>query len=94
VDSKFRCAVYLIVQKALTNISKHAHATQVKVDIQMLNSELHLVIQDNGQGFEWQQNQTGFGLQGMRERVLALGGQLAIASAAGKGCQITVNFPH
>jgi signal transduction histidine kinase len=94
LSRELEITVYRIVQEALTNISKHAHATQVKIDIQMLNSELHLVIQDNGQGFEWQQNQTGFGLQGMRERVLALGGQLAIASAAGKGCQITVNFPH
>lgn len=94
LSREFNITVYRIVQEALTNISKHAQATQVNINIQMLDSGLQLVIQDNGQGFEWQQNQTGFGLQGMRERVLALGGQLAIASTAGQGCQITVDFPH
>lgn len=94
LSRELNITVYRIVQEALTNISKHAHATQVNINIQTLDSGLHLMIQDNGQGFEWQQNQTGFGLQGVRERVLALGGELAIASAVGQGCQITVDFPH
>jgi signal transduction histidine kinase len=94
LSTELKITVYRIVQEALTNISKHAHATQVNLTIQALDSGLQLVIYDNGQGFEWQQNQTGFGLQGIRERVLALGGQLAIASAAGQGCRITVDFPH
>ncbi|NJR41236.1 MAG: sensor histidine kinase [Leptolyngbyaceae cyanobacterium CSU_1_4] len=94
LSKELNITVYRIVQEALTNISKHAHATQVNLDIQTLDLGLQVVIQDNGQGFEWQQNQTGFGLQGIRERVLALGGQLAIASAPGQGCQITVDFPH
>lgn len=85
--------VYRIVQEALTNISRHAHATQVTLEIRPVLQGLALFIQDDGQGFEWQQNQTGFGLQGMRERVTALGGELAIASSRGQGCQIRVHLP-
>ncbi|MCU0565763.1 MAG: sensor histidine kinase [Oculatellaceae cyanobacterium Prado106] len=90
-------AIYRILQEALTNIRKHAHATEVRIELGLEETEKvpHLVlkIQDNGQGFLPDQNQTGFGLQGMRERTLALGGRLKIESAPGSGCQIWVNIP-
>jgi signal transduction histidine kinase len=82
--------VYRIIQEALTNTSKYANATQVLLQIQSTDTGLRLMIADDGQGFEWSQNQTGFGLQGMRERVLALGGELVIDSMPGCGCQIRV----
>jgi signal transduction histidine kinase len=85
--------VYRIVQEALTNISRHAHATQVTLEIRPVFQSLAVFIQDDGQGFEWQQNQTGFGLQGMRERVTELGGELAIVSSRGQGCEIRVHLP-
>ncbi len=94
LSSEVNFTVYRIIQEALTNSSKHAHATQVRIDIQLTPTGLRLMVEDNGKGFDWAQNQTGFGLQGMRERVLALGGHLAIASAAGQGCRITVDLPH
>jgi signal transduction histidine kinase len=83
-------AVYRIIQEALTNTSKYANASQVMLQIKATDAGLRLMIADDGQGFEWAQNQTGFGLQGMRERVLALGGELVIDSAPGCGCQIRV----
>jgi len=86
-------AVYRIVQEALTNIRKYAHATEVKIDLKAIASSLHLTIQDNGAGFQIAENQTGFGLQGMRERTIALGGHLRIDSQSGKGCCITVQIP-
>lgn len=54
---------------------------------------LHLVIEDNGRGFNPQQNTTGFGLRGMRERTVALGGEFKIASLLGAGCRVTVTIP-
>jgi signal transduction histidine kinase len=51
-----------------------------------------LSIQDNGKGFNINQNTTGFGLQGMQERTLALGGQFEINSAPASGCRITAKF--
>ncbi|HEY9652329.1 MAG TPA: sensor histidine kinase [Coleofasciculaceae cyanobacterium] len=85
--------IYRIVQEALTNICKYASATEVKIQLTMLATELHLIIQDNGNGFNLDKTTTGFGLQGMRERTLALGGQFEINSAPAEGCRITAIFP-
>jgi CheY-like chemotaxis protein len=73
-------AVYRIVQEALTNICKHAAATTVQIHLSETTIDLSLVIQDNGRGFRLDQNTTGFGLQGMRERAVATGGWLDIAN--------------
>lgn len=90
VPHEINITVYRIIQEALTNTSKHANASQVSLQIKATETGLCLMIADNGQGFEWSQNQTGFGLQGMQERVLALGGEIVIDSAPGCGCQIRV----
>jgi signal transduction histidine kinase len=50
-------------------------------------------IQDHGQGFNPEQNTTGFGLQGIRQRTLALGGYFQLTSEIGTGCCISVNIP-
>jgi signal transduction histidine kinase len=86
-------ALYRIVQEALTNICKYAAATEVKIQLQASPTSVCLVIQDNGKGFSVERNTTGFGLQGMRERTLALGGQFEIDSAPAAGCRITADIP-
>ena len=74
LSSPVKTAVYRIVQEGLTNICKYAKATAVQLQIQTTASGLLLVLEDNGKGFRIHENQSGFGLQGMRERVAALGG--------------------
>ncbi|ARV60144.1 two-component sensor histidine kinase [Nostocales cyanobacterium HT-58-2] len=86
--------IYRIVQEALTNISKHSSATQVKIDLQATSDSLYLQLCDNGKGFNPKQNKTGFGIQGMRERTKALGGQFSIVSSPKGGCQIIARFPY
>ena len=81
------------MQEALTNISKHAHASQVIIEIKTQSSAVELRITDNGRGFIPSHNTTGFGLQGMRERVLSLPGQFEIISLPDRGCQIVVIIP-
>ena len=85
--------VYRIVQEALTNICKHAAATEVQIQLSVTTTDLSLVIQDNGRGFRLDQNTTGFGIQGMRERAVALGGQFDIESQPAAGCRISAHFP-
>lgn len=87
-----KTALYRIVQEALTNIYKYAEATEVQIQIEGDN-RLTLTIQDNGKGFDPTQNTTGFGLQGMRERTLALGGNFEILTAPDRGCRIVAIFP-
>ncbi|MEH2259017.1 sensor histidine kinase [Nostoc sp.] len=86
-------AIYRITQESLTNISKYAYATEVKLELTTTKGNLQLIIQDNGKGFDVGQNTTGFGLHSMRDRTLALGGKFNINSTLGSGCKITVNIP-
>lgn len=86
-------ALYRVVQEALTNISKHAQATQVFLKIEERGKAINLTVRDNGQGFDLEQNTTGFGLKGMRERAEALGGNFQTNSKPHKGCKIQVAIP-
>jgi signal transduction histidine kinase len=88
-----KTVVYRIVQEGLTNICKHANATTVTIRIQSTDTGLSLVLQDNGNGFQIDANRSGFGLQGMEERIAALQGTLHIISEPGKGCGVIVSLP-
>lgn len=93
LSTEISTALYRILQESLTNIYKHSQATQVSIRLQHKLGQVQLQIQDNGQGFNPESNSTGFGLQGMRERTTALGGQFFLTSRPGQGCQITVAIP-
>lgn len=93
LSSEITTALYRITQEALTNISKHANATTVKIKLEQQSEIIYLSIQDNGMGFNPNQNTTGFGLQGIRERTLSLDGQFNLQSQPGQGCQIDVSLP-
>lgn len=93
IPNDISTALYRIIQESLTNIYKHSLATEVRIDIQQNREVIQLQIEDNGKGFNPEGNTTGFGLQGMRERTAALGGQFFLASQPGQGCRITVLIP-
>jgi signal transduction histidine kinase len=92
-------ACFRVAQEALTNIARHAQARQVWVELQDHQTELHLVIRDDGVGFDVRaaEERAGrggsFGLLGMRERVELVGGRIEVTSAAGRGSEICVSFP-
>jgi signal transduction histidine kinase len=92
LSNPINLAVYRIVQEGLTNICKHSQATVVRLQIQTTAFGLSLILQDNGRGFRVDNIARGFGLQGMQERIAALGGELKIVSEPGAGCQITAKF--
>jgi len=86
-------AAYRIVQEALTNVVKHAQATQLYVKLATKPQSLYVQVLDNGRGFDPSKNTTGFGLRGMKERAIALGGTCQIWSSPGAGCRISVILP-
>ncbi|MEH2250090.1 sensor histidine kinase [Nostoc sp.] len=87
-------ALYRIVQEALTNISKYAQATAVTVEIETTSKIVRLSVVDNGRGFDrGSSTGRGFGLQGMQERIAALGGTLTLETELGRGCRIGVEVP-
>ncbi|HEY9769950.1 MAG TPA: sensor histidine kinase [Coleofasciculaceae cyanobacterium] len=85
--------IYRIVQEALTNIAKYAQATEVEIKLKVIETKVYLSVQDNGKGFELNQNKTGYGLQGMQERINAVEGCLQIQTSPGAGCRILVEIP-
>ncbi|MBD2296074.1 sensor histidine kinase [Anabaena sphaerica FACHB-251] len=85
--------IYRIIQESFTNISKYAKATSVQLKLTTTNQAIKLIVKDNGKGFDIAQNTSGFGLQSMRDRTLALGGEFTINSAHGAGCHIIVTIP-
>jgi signal transduction histidine kinase len=93
ISSEISTPIYRIIQESFTNICKHSQATEVTLELTTTNTHLHLIIKDNGRGFEVGQNTTGFGLKSMRDRTLALGGKFNINSTPENGCQIIVGIP-
>ncbi len=89
-------ALFRIFQETLTNIMKHAHASQVKVDIRNHNNGVDLIVNDNGRGIreEDRLKPRSFGLRGMQERIAHFNGQMQISSIPGQGTTIAVHIPH
>jgi signal transduction histidine kinase len=93
LPSNLNFTLYRLVQESLTNVYKHAAATEVSIEIEQIGTEIQAIVKDNGKGFDLHDNPSGFGFQGMRERTLALGGVLDIQTALDRGCRIHVIFP-
>jgi signal transduction histidine kinase len=86
--------VYRLVQEALTNIAKHAHAQHVAVEISANDGEITLAVRDDGTGFDPQQQSSGFGLIGMRERLALVNGTIEIQSSPGTGTRLRARIPR
>ncbi len=87
-------ALYRIVQEALTNIVKHAHARSVSIVLARKPDAVALVVEDDGQGFDPDDTREGgFGIEGMRERIGLLEGRLQVESRAGAGSTIVAEVP-
>ncbi|MEW5988640.1 MAG: GAF domain-containing sensor histidine kinase [Chloroflexota bacterium] len=84
-------AAYRIVQEALTNVVRHAHARTCRVQL-WLDDGLHLLVQDDGVGLS-PDHPAGVGLASMRERAEELGGRLIVRRAAGGGLYLRADLP-
>ena len=91
--------VYRIVQEALTNVVRHAHATSVQVSVARescgrFEDAIVITVRDDGRGFDTTDPSEGrYGVVGMRERVQAFGGSLAIAGPPGQGVTVKAVLP-
>jgi PAS domain S-box-containing protein len=95
-NEKAATVLFRIVQESLTNISRHAQASRVDVTLHSTDAALHVAVQDNGLGFDPNLRVAThhYGLLGMQERALTLGGEVQVHSAPGQGTRIAVTIPH
>jgi two-component system sensor histidine kinase UhpB len=87
--------VFRIFQEALTNVARHAGATQVEVHLTKQEDQIQLVVEDNGRGISPAalRNPRSLGLLGMQERAAALGGAVSVAAVSPHGTRVTLSLP-
>jgi two-component system, NarL family, sensor histidine kinase UhpB len=85
--------VYRLVQECLTNVAKHAKASQLTVSLERQGAELVVAVRDDGAGMDLQAKRIGLGLIGLRERVEALHGRLSLVSEPGRGLEVRACLP-
>lgn len=97
-ERRLELVLYRVAQEALTNVMRHARATEIWVTVRQSDSALWLSVRDNGRGFDSAatkpaQRNEGLGLLGMEERVRSVGGRIQIRSSPGGGTEVEAIVP-
>ncbi|MFZ1608483.1 MAG: PAS domain S-box protein [Rhodoferax sp.] len=94
MDQAMASGLFRIIQESLTNIARHANASQVDISIRCDDKDLMLVVQDNGKGMaNPERRRDGIGLISMRERAISMGGFFLVLSDLNSGTTIEVKLP-
>ena len=94
LSDAYNITLYRTLQEALTNVVRHARASQVWVDLSMEEDQVTLTVQDNGVGLgEKKPGTNGIGLAGLRERITIAGGTLKVSSVPKRGTILSAQFP-
>jgi signal transduction histidine kinase len=93
VSAELRHNLFLILKEALNNVVRHSHASEMRLQIAINETELTMSIEDNGRGFERApENKFADGLQNMRQRAETINGQFEIESRPGAGTRLRVRY--
>lgn len=99
LKSVIELAAFRIIQEALTNIKKHSDASDASIRVEFTNEQINLLVDDSGKGFDTsglktsKDEDSGYGLLSMKERVELLNGKFDLKSVIGKGTKIFVSLP-
>ncbi|MBI3146069.1 MAG: PAS domain S-box protein [Pseudogulbenkiania sp.] len=94
LDDDRATAVFRVIQESLTNVARHSEASRVDIVLESRSHEYWVEVRDNGNGFDpASATKISFGLVGMRERGLMLGGEVDVASVPGRGTAIRIRIP-
>ncbi len=96
---ELRVLVFKLIRELLRNVIKHSGVQSASVTVTESAHELRVVVEDRGVGFEWQLSlfeprSEGFGLWSVADRVRAAAGEMTVDTAPGRGCRVSVVFPH
>jgi signal transduction histidine kinase len=95
IPGEYATPLFRIVQETMTNVARHANASEIKINLSYLNGVLSLDIQDNGKGISDEEinSMNSLGLLGMKERIAPLNGEVLVSGVSGKGTSVTVRVP-
>ena len=94
LDYDYEINIYRIVQEMLSNVLKHAEASEMTIQLLKKDDSIHMIVEDNGKGFKIDSEdfEPGMGLKNIESRVLKLNGDLSIDSGKGAGTTITIDL--
>ena len=92
LEDSHRLLIYRVVQEQLTNITKHAQATSVKIKITGKGDHFSIAVTDNGRGFDTSKVKGGIGLRNIQSRLGVYKGKMSIASSPGNGSVLEARF--
>ena len=93
IEPKRQLDAFRIVQEAVGNAARHGHANRVRIEAAVEDDAIHIVIRDDGIGFDRSTTAVGLGLAGMQERAAILSGELEITSEPGAGTVVELTIP-
>lgn len=93
MDKEIELSVFRIIQSQISNILRHSKATEALIDISTGNSDVSIVISDNGVGFHPMEGSRGLGLINIKNRAELFNGTAALLSSPGNGCKLVVCIP-
>ena len=93
IKYEFKLSIFRIVQEQMNNIIKHAKATEVNIELKRDEKKISLQIQDNGIGFDINQQRKGIGIYNIISRSELYNGIVNIQTGAGEGCKLSIGFP-
>ncbi len=93
LSEEHELVVYRIAQEALTNVARHATATQVQLQLQRTDEQVILTVRDDGRGLPPAASSSSHGIQGMRERAMLIGAQLTIIGPPSGGTEVQLSIP-
>ncbi len=95
LENKLEITLFRIIQELITNIIKHANASEATINIALYDQNLNIIIEDNGKGFKYDKTtlKEGIGLSSIKTRIMHLKGTFNIDSTLGKGTSIIINIP-
>ncbi|NHN26645.1 tetratricopeptide repeat protein [Flavobacterium jejuense] len=93
IDEKILSETYHIIQELITNTIKHAHATNIELQLNLIENLFSVIFEDNGKGFTIENNKDGIGLTNIKNRINNLNGSLHIDSTPNRGAIFNIEIP-
>lgn len=93
IPEKIELNLYRVIQELTQNVVKHSKASKLDIQLYQFQNNLHLILEDNGKGFQTESNSDGIGLQNIKSRVEAMHGSLNYDSKIDRGTIVTIKIP-